>query len=164
MPRIRGLLVVMPLQVFAMNNIDVFNIAVGEIFRECFTSFPMPVSISKSGIGKNVVEIYRGYEHDFYDQDDEEYKIAHHTIIWLARAGYIWLQKEADETDRVFEAVLSPKGLEVLNATPKSLTGSGSIGQRLSKGAKDIGADVFKSLSVQALSYGAKMAINGGWA
>ena len=144
-----------------MNNIDVFNIAVGEIFRECYASFPIPTTISKGVIGHSVVEISRGYEQDVYNHDDIEFEIVYSTILWLVRAGYIWLSKEPEKSDRTFDAVLSPKGLEVLNAVPASVSGSGTIGQRLTKGAKELGLDVFKNLSIQALSVGASIAFNG---
>ena len=134
-----------------MKNIEVFNLAVGEILGECYSSFPVPTEITRGTIGCAVKEYSPDFDPSRIDFSEPEYEIAKHTISWLTKAGYIWLT-EGDENSTIVKATLSPKGLEVLNAVPKSI--SGSIGSNLAKGAKGIGVNVFQSLVTQALSQG----------
>jgi len=134
-----------------MKNIEIFSLAVGEILGECYSSFPVPTDITRATIGSSVKEYYPDFDPSKIDLREPEYEIAKHTISWLTKAGYIWLT-EGDENSNMVKATLSPKGLELLNAVPKSI--SGSIGSNLAKGAKDIGIAVFQNLVTQVLSQG----------
>ena len=135
-----------------MKNIEMFNLAVGEVLGECYLSFPVPTTISRGTIGGAIEEYYPDYDPSNIDMRKPEYEIAACTISWLTKAGYIWLS-EGDEKSRIVKATLSPKGLEVLNAMPKSIT-TGSIGSNLAKGVKDIGISTFQKLVIHALSQG----------
>lgn len=135
-----------------MQNIEMFNFAVGEILGECYQSFPVPVTVSKGVIGHSVVEHFRLCHPDYLDHGDPEFQIAQHTISWLVRAGYIWIEEDSAADKRIVQATLSPKGLELLNAVPESVDDKEPIGAQLAKGVKGVGAGVFQNLVTQVLS------------
>ena len=138
-----------------MQNIEMFNFAVGAILGECYQNFPVPVQLSKGVIGQDVVEHFRQCHPDYLDHNDPEFQISQHTITWLVRAGYIWTAEGSAGNERVVKATLSPKGLELLNAVPESVDGKEPIGAQLAKGAKGVGVGVFQNLVTQVLSNGA---------
>jgi hypothetical protein len=136
-----------------MKNIELFNLAVGEVLGECYESFPVPAYITKGIIGIAVKEYYPNPNPNHINLDDLEFEISKHTINWLAKADYIWIM-ESKEGSRAVNATLSPKGLELLNAMPKSVDGSEPIGSQLAKGIKEVGVGAFQALVVQVLSGG----------
>ena len=139
-----------------MRNIEAFNVAVAEIFGQCYQAFPLKVDISKMDIGIAIKEAFGENHNGIFDLSDVEYDIAEETVNWLISAGYIWCKKPGYS----FEGVtLSPKGLEVLNAVPTELKSKKSLGEHLSKGIKAIGKDSASSFIKIGLTYGAKLAI-----
>ena len=136
-----------------MKNIELFNLAVGEVLGECYESFPVPAHITKGTIGLAVKEHYPDPNPNHINLGDLEFKISQHTITWLSKAGYIWIM-EGNDGSNVVKATLSPKGLELLNAMPKSVESSEPIGSQLAKGIKEIGVGTFQSLVIQVLSGG----------
>ena len=135
-----------------MKNIELFNLAVGEILGECYSTFPVPTDITRGTIGASVEAHCPDNDPTILDMRKIEYEISGHAISWLAKAGYIWVS-EGNESSKMYKATLSPKGLEILNAVPESIK-TGSIGSNLAKGAKEIGVGVFQTLVTQALSQG----------
>ena len=97
-----------------------------------------------------------GGGHDI-NMRNSEYDIARASINWLIESGYLW---HRNVTHISFNAVtLSPKGLEVLNATPKGLQTQTTLGEELGKGVKEIGKDAALSYVKTTLSYGAKLVL-----
>ena len=77
------------------------------------------------------------------------------TAQWLIRAGYI--HGEVSPYTHVSDAVLTAKGLEVLNAIPKSLVAGPSLGEQLAEAAKEGGKETVKGLVNEALGLGARI-------
>ncbi|HGX8811798.1 TPA: hypothetical protein ACJINV_005080, partial [Escherichia coli] len=85
----------------APKNIERFNEIVGEIFGRLYESFPVKIDIK-------AVDIVRQNELTFFLD----------TVDWLKNSGYLI---GARSSGGIHNAVLTAKGLEVLNATPGSL-------------------------------------------
>ncbi len=141
-----------------MSNIEAFNIAVAEIFGQCYQAFPLKVRISNMDIGITIKEAFGEDPDGVFTLSEVEYQIAEETMYWLIEAGYIWCKNS--ERPISFEGVtLSPKGLEVLNAVPSELKSKKSLGEHLSNGIKVLGKDSASSMIKIGLTYGAKLAI-----
>ena len=105
-------------------NIELFNGITGKVFAQLYESFPVEAEIKLSG-----------FLDDFITEDDFEGawdfpEMTKATIKWLDRAGYIWL-KEPEYYGGNYSATLTPKGLEVLKATPDSIEPTSSIGEKI---------------------------------
>ncbi|PKG78922.1 hypothetical protein CXF80_11735 [Shewanella sp. Actino-trap-3] len=141
-----------------MSNIEAFNIAVAEIFGQCYQAFPLKVRISNMDIGIAIKEAFGEDPDGVFTLSEVEYQIAEETMYWLIEAGYIWCKNS--ERPISFEGVtLSPKGLEILNAVPSELKSKKSLGEQLSNGIKVLGKDSASSMIKIGLTYGAKLAI-----
>jgi hypothetical protein len=107
------------------SNIDVFDKCVASVLNELYENFPVPVHLIFNNLASELWDD---------DSDDEEsyfkkYEIYAHTVSWLERSDFIW-SINIDEHE-AFDAVLSPKGLELLKM-PSSLEGpSESLGEQL---------------------------------
>jgi len=142
-----------------MNNIESFNIAVAEVFGQCYQAFPLRISVSIIDIGSTIQETINPDCDNDIDMRSNEYSIARESINWLIDSGYLW-HRNTNNTS--FNAVtLSPKGLEVLNATPKELQIQTTLGEELGKGIKEIGKDTALSVVKTTLTYGASLILGG---
>jgi len=135
-----------------MDNIEEFNIVVGEILGECYRSFPLPTNVSRIEIGQFVKDSL-GREHDpnRIGLDEKEYRLVEHTLTWLVQAGYIWAESP-DSRPSSMNIRLSPLGLETLNRIPESLTDT--LGTSLAKGCRSLGKELFIATVSNALSIG----------
>ena len=141
-----------------MNNIEAFNIAVAEIFGQCYKEFPIRVIISKMDVGIAIKEAMGDDPDGYFNLAEIEYHIAEEAMEWLIQAGYLWCNNPSRPIS--FEGVtLTPKGLEVLNAVPDELQSKVSLGEQLSKGIKALGKDTASTAVKIGLTYGAKMVI-----
>ncbi len=139
-----------------MNNIDAFNIAVAEIFGQCYKEFPLRVDISKLGIGVAIKTAFGDDPDGVFNLAEKEYLIAEEAMNWLIEAGYLWCRNPRKPIS--FEGVtLTPKGLEVLNATPNSLVSQTSLGEYLSKGIGYLGKEAASIAVKEGLSFGFKL-------
>ncbi|WP_210394598.1 hypothetical protein [Motiliproteus sediminis] len=73
-----------------MNNIVAFNIAVAEIFGQCYREFPIRVTISKMDVGIGIKEAMGDDPDGYFDLSEIEYQIAEEAMEWLIQAGYLW--------------------------------------------------------------------------
>lgn len=140
------------------NNIDAFNVAVAEIFAECYREFPLRVRLSKLDIGEAIKLSFGDDPENVFNLDEKEYRIAEEAMFWLLEAGYIW-SREPKNRISLEGVTLSPKGLEVLNAVPVELTAKKTLGQYLSNGIKVIGKDAASTAVKTGLTYGFKLGI-----
>ena len=141
-----------------MNKIEAFNVAIAEIFGQCYREFPLRVSISKMDIGITIKEAFGSDPGSHIDLSEKEYQIAEQAMEWLIQADYPWCTNSGHPI--TFEGVtLSPKGLEALNATPSELKTKTTLGDSLSKGLKSLGKDAASTAVKQVLTYGTKLAI-----
>jgi hypothetical protein len=135
-----------------MENIEEFNIVVGEIFGVCYQSFPFPMNIHKVEIGQFVKDsLEREHDSSRINLGEREYELVEHTLSWLVQAGYIWTDSAESRASSMYIR-LSPLGLETLNSIPDSLTDS--LGASLSKGCKSLGKELFLTTVTTALSIG----------
>lgn len=140
-----------------MSHIESFNRCTAQIFSELYRSFPLRVDISS----RNLPEAL------FSDIHDEDFEGAFERLVvfertgsWLVRAGYIWAEQIAEQT--ISEAVLSPKGLEILKAMPAAISGEETLGERMGKLLQKGSYDLLSKVVDKALAIG--VAISTGTA
>lgn len=134
----------------ATSNIDRFDEYAALIFARLYATFPIPVKLSDFEVipkawkdDEFVLEVY---------QEESEFVTA--TILWLRDAGYISGQVISLG---LIDAVLTSKGLEVMKATPSSISGGPSLGDRLTDAVKEGGKETMRSLVSEALGIGARL-------
>jgi hypothetical protein len=132
------------------SNIDRFDEYTGRIFAHLYASFPMRVRLSDFDVmpeawneGEFVVDAYV-----------TESAFVEATILWLRDAGYISGQVISLG---LLDAVLTAKGLEVLKATPSSLVGGPSLGDRITDALQEEAKETMRSLVSEALGIGARL-------
>ncbi|MNR50332.1 hypothetical protein D3C85_1698370 [compost metagenome] len=64
-------------------------------------------------------------------------------------------------SDHFTKAVLTAKGLEVLNAVPDSLAQRTSIGEQLAEASKSGGKELLRSITTEALGIGVRLVMKG---
>lgn len=143
-----------------MTNLEIFNIAVGEIFGECYREFPVKINISCTEIAMAVAERYD--EEEIMERDDlikKETKVVFDAVDWLVKSGYLWIS-DGDSSLKYYGVTLTPKGLEVLNSIPSSLQQKETIGQILSRGIKSLS----KEAITETVKIGLAIGANSTWA
>lgn len=146
-----------------VSNIEKFDTTAVLALAELYTRFPVRKTLFARDFiltddGDRAVALSREDE-AFIDDSDPTYSdrkdFAFETLLWLVKAGYI--HGEPKPYDRIEEAVLTAKGLEVLKVTPDSLQGAQeTLGEKLQKAAKDgIGA-AGRALITQLVTLGVK--------
>lgn len=135
----------------SVSNIDKFNDLTGRVFGELYMSFPMPTNlVAEKFVGSAVAW---NEEHQMnLPSKDAEFFIA--TAGWLIGAGYI--NGTVSPFTHVSEAVLTAKGLDTLNATPRGLTHAHSLREQLTEIAREGSKESFKGLLAEELITGAK--------
>lgn len=113
-----------------MHNIDRFNDVCARVFADLYESFP---------VGRNLSAIH--YDPLEGQNRDDGTRFAWATIEWLENSGCITSGGNSGGPTKDM-AVLTPKGLEVLNVYLASLDSSRSLGDELveasSTGARDV--------------------------
>ena len=143
-----------------MRNIDLFNLHVAEVLGTCYESFPVRVDIKYEDLGKNVHDRYAsGFDEELFYNAQEYEELAAATVNWLTDAGYLWIGKKIYGS--VKSVTLTPKSLELLNATPLALEMTDSMGTILADGSKTLGRETALSVIRSVLSEGAKLAFSG---
>jgi hypothetical protein len=107
-----------------LSNIDLFNGIVGKIFSILYQNFPQEVEIDLGNFLEDFISA------DDYDGAFEMPQVTKSTLLWLDKAGYIWLTRPK-YYGAAYSAVLSPKGLEVLKSIPKSIDPSKTLGEKI---------------------------------
>lgn len=135
-----------------VSNIDLFNDFTGKILGDLYLQFPIPTYLEAKSYVEAVTEWHEKAQMDMPTKQTEIF-IA--TTQWLVSAGY--LSGTVYPYTYVQDAVLTAKGLEVLNAIPESLTGGPSIGESLANAAKEGGKETMRGLVSEALGIGARL-------
>lgn len=124
-----------------MNNMEIFNLTVADLFGQCFENFPVRIEIHSLEIAYRIVELYE--ECEIMEKTDllaRESEVVFNAINWLIDSDYLWCNTSTDDLN-FFGVVLSPKGLEVMNSIPASLQKKESFGSLFSKGVKTLGTE-----------------------
>ena len=141
------------------DNIARFDQHAGQILALLYENFPVPVLLkSKDFVATPLVYS----EHVMADVASDESEFFSHTVAWLNRAGFIDVKTIDPSHMYTRGAVLTAKGLEVLNVQPENLSRDVSLGERIYAASKAEGSDMLRSLVREALGIGARMMIPGG--
>ena len=136
----------------SVSNMDKFNNLAGRVFGELYLNFPVPSNLAAEQFVELAVES-SDQCHMSLPSKDAEFFIA--TTYWLINAGYI--NGTVSPYTHLTDAVLTAKGLEVLNATPKCLTHPHSLREQLAEVAREGSKESFKGLVAEELVAGAKL-------
>ena len=137
-----------------VTNIELFNGVAGRLFALLYEKFPFYTDVDASSLSSELVD------KDDYDGAWDVSDLADATVKWLAAAGYIWL-KEPEEFGDPYSAVLSPKGFEVLKATPKVIGEGKALGEKIMELSKDKLSSGLTKLVEVAISEGFKLMLTG---
>lgn len=136
-----------------VTNIELFNGITGRLFALLYEKFPFYSDIDFDSLSSELVE-----KSDYNGAWDVS-ELAEATVNWLAEAGYIWL-KEPQAFEDPYTAVLSPKGFEVLKATPEVIDTTKTLGENIIELSKDkLGSAMNKAVEL-AISQGFKMMLS----
>ena len=140
-------------------NIDRFNEIAGCVLAHLYQSFPIPAKLKPSSIG------LKDLGPDDYATislatvitapDDSEAMFFRHTVKWLISNGFLTAMPYI-QSDSFGDAVLTPKGLEVLNSIPESLSAKQPIGERLTEATKTGAKEILRSVASEAISIGVR--------
>ena len=134
-----------------VSNIDKFNDLTCRLLGKLYLTFPMPSNLAAEHFVESAVEWNEEHKIDL-PSNDAAFFIA--TAGWLIGAGYI--NGAISTNTHVTDAVLTAKGLDILNATPRSLTHAHSLREQLAEIARDSSKESFKGLLAEELITGAK--------
>ncbi|MBV4520841.1 hypothetical protein KVG88_12265 [Pseudomonas sp. SWRI74] len=136
----------------AVSNIEKFDDITGKIFAELYQSFPLPQALLAEDFVEKAVQFDEQVGTEV-PTDETEFFIA--TATWLMQAGYITCKTYPYVG--IDNAVLTAKGLEVLKATPESVSSKSTIGEQLAVSAKEGGKEVARGLVSEAFGLGVKI-------
>lgn len=135
----------------AVSNIEKFDDYAGRIFAELYKRFPMPYTLNPHDFVE-ITEIWDERLEMTFASEDAKFFVA--TGNWLIDAGYVYAAKK--NTSGIKDAVLTSKGLEILKATPDSVSEKNSLGEALISSVAEGGKEVTKGLVAQAFGLGAR--------
>ncbi|WP_448092494.1 hypothetical protein [Pseudomonas lini] len=138
------------------SNIKRFDELTGQVLGVLYEQFPVPHFLA---LGKLVPDGYSYDEGSGGDAPNEQGLFFFACVDWLAESGYLRF-KEKNHHYGFHDAVLTAKGLEVLKATPDSLSTESSLGEQLVDASKTGAKSLIGDLAGQALSIGVKFATN----
>lgn len=123
------------------SNIERFNELTARILADLYQAFPVPRTLGADCYGPEPSANCQGKE----DEDSEFFAA---TVHWLTDSGYLRIGKNDHLV--FWDTVLTPKGLEALCVTPRSLQGEAPLGERLSEalksGSKSLLAETIKAV------------------
>jgi hypothetical protein len=138
------------------SNIKRFDELTGQILGVLYESFPVPRHLLLKELLPDgfTLNDFLGYE---IPNEDGEFLFA--CIDWLAESGYLRFKDKVQATGYT-ESVLTAKGLEVLKATPDSLSTGPTLGDQLIDATKTGAKGVVGNIAGQVMSLGFKFASN----
>jgi hypothetical protein len=137
-----------------VTNVELFNGIAGRLFALLYEKFPFYTEIDIGSLSTELVD------KDDYDGAWNMSALAEATVKWLAAAGHIWL-KEPEGFGAPYTAVLSPKGFEVLKATPKAIGEGKALGEKIKELSKEKLSASLTKLVELAISEGFKLMLTG---
>ncbi|KVG23087.1 hypothetical protein WL77_05445 [Burkholderia ubonensis] len=134
------------------SNIEKFDLLVAKLLANLYERFPIEAAITANAYGIDAENIFCGDTIDTAISAELDFFCG--TVRWLNRAGYIDYSSEHD-SGAFANVVLTAKALEILKATPESLSASQSIGDYLVDSVRGGTTDAVKQGVTAALSAGA---------
>ena len=134
------------------SNIKQFDELTGQVLSVLYESFPVPRALLLKDLIPDGISFD---EHIGFDVPNEKGDFMFACIDWLAESGYLRFKNKIQATG-YSECVLTAKGLEVLKATPDSLSTESSLGEQLVDASKTGAKSLIGDLAGQALSMGLK--------
>lgn len=138
------------------SNIKQFDELTGQVLGVLYESFPVPCVLLLKDLTPDGISFD---EHIGFDVPNEKGEFLLASIEWLAESGYLRFKDKLQATGYT-ECVLTAKGLEVLKATPDSLSTESSLGEQLVDASKKGAKKVVGDLAGQVMSIGAKFVTN----
>lgn len=138
------------------SNIKRFDELTGQILGVLYEQFPVPHFLA---LGKLVPDGYSYDESCGGDAPNEQGLFFFACIDWLAESGYLRF-RDKNHHYGYHDAVLTAKGLEVLKATPESLSTEATLGDQLIDATKSGAKGMLGKVAEQALSLGVRIATN----
>ena len=132
-------------------NIDIFDRCVGVFFAKLYENFPTRIDIRFANVPEDLFD-----ETDSMGQVTRKFEVYEHAVKWLCDAGYAWAHHVDDRGAEGI--VLSPKGLDVLRAKPRSLLQRKPIGELIVEAVKGGAKEALKKAVGFALVKGAEIA------
>lgn len=140
-------------------NILRFNEVTGLVLSALYQSFPIPIELRPTTIGLRELNTneqeFVGMALVITAPDDADPMFFCHTVNWLIATGYISAVSRM-QSIHFSDAVLTAKGLEVLNAVPKSLSSKEPIGQQLAAASKSGAMEAIRTITTEALAIGVR--------
>lgn len=136
----------------ARSNIEQFDEYTGQILGRLYEKFPVPVRVMASDFFDcGPISI----ANDEYVFTGDDAAIFQATASWLVMAGYI--HTPGKKNSFLDSAVLTAKGLELLKLTPSSVVGGPSLGDKLTKAAKDESREALRAVASEILGMGVRV-------
>ncbi|BCG24333.1 hypothetical protein TUM18999_25240 [Pseudomonas tohonis] len=144
-------------------NIERFNEITGQVFACLYESFPLPITLRPKLFG---IEEHEGGEYSpelgetlGVEPQSAEEILFKHSVTWLIQAGYITAKKPDYDRHFFAEARLTAKGLEVLNAIPKTLTKREPLGEQLAAASKGGAKELMRTITTEVLGMGVRLGL-----
>lgn len=140
-----------------MANIDLFDEFTAAAFAKLYEDFPRKTYLDARTISGDSVEDDFGQILDERGAPSKRFEIAKATIEWLIDTGYI--SSSAMHVWGARDAVLTPSALQVLSATPDSLTPTVTLGEKIVRHVKSGSWELAKEAVKTAFKVGVEVAI-----
>lgn len=134
-----------------MDNIETFNTVVGLVLADLYDNFPVPISLTGLLYAQTAGLIPEGER-----METEDHLPASAAIEWLIAEGYVRCSSENPDGIFVAACVLSQKGLQLLSI-PDSLQEQQSLGNKISKAAKNATHTGLKEIAKTVICEGTKL-------
>ncbi|MGK2740525.1 hypothetical protein ACSHT0_06485 [Tepidicaulis sp. LMO-SS28] len=136
-------------------NIDKFNEQAARLFAHLYESFPEPVDCAYAELLGDLEEKRSDEPLEWLEVDEQ---FARSTMSWLVNEDFI--DAQGFDTAAMRGAVLTSKGLQILNAVPVALQTQASIGDELKDAVKQGARDKIKELVGKILGASITVAID----
>lgn len=129
-----------------MHSLEIFHLAILEIFRKCLNSIPEPVKLDPSEIGKEVASYFTNPEEpeELFNQLAVIQDKSTETINWLKNEGFLRIEHEP--LSGPVTATLTHKGISASNACVPSLGEGKRFSDFMTSSIKDVTKNVVSTL------------------
>ena len=115
-----------------MNKVEIFNKGAALILAKLYEEFPTSIILDVTKLDTEITE--------------EEANVYASTVSFLRDEGFIRSGKSVNRGKLTSNAVLTSKGLAVLNSTPEILQDKSPLGERMKDAAKSGSKEVLSAI------------------